>query len=67
MGLPSADGITDFTGLGEAALGFENEKPNLENPNLTFEGFIEATLGETTEDETVGASFSLVVGCCGCG
>ncbi len=65
MGLPNADGMDDFTCLGEATLGFENENPNFENPNLTFEGFIVATFGETTDDE--GTSFSFVPGCCDCG
>jgi hypothetical protein len=66
MGLPNADGIADFTGLGEATLGFEKEKPNFENPNLTFEDFIAETLGEMTVDEA-GAWFSLEAGCCSCG
>ncbi len=63
MGLPNAGGTEGFTGLGEAALGFEKEKPNFENPNFTLEGFIVATLGETTVVET-GAWFSLDAGCC---
>ena len=52
IGLPRAAGTEVFVGFGEAALGFENEKPNLENPNLTFEDFIVAILGEMTVDET---------------
>jgi hypothetical protein len=54
-----------FAALGEVPLGLENEKPNFENPNLTFDGFIAAEPGAVA-DGAMGAWFSSEAGsCCG--